>query len=390
MLSDKIHSVEDNFKVTVSGYKFTDAVQNEEQVTATGMVSGTMSANASYKSFSIPFDFAWYGEQTEAGKDFIIKDDTANKSIQLTVKVNKVVVTEWVDENGVAIKSSVEGTEAQEPGVIVGYTFKETVKTDTGVKHVFTKDIVIPPVKPTEKDNGGLLFDFAKPKVNTYDHKAFMFGYPDRTFLPDNQMTRAEATAMFARLMMDQKLPQGFKADYSDVSADEWYYDAVQLLSAYKIVEGYETGEFRPNASVTRAEFAAMVSRFDKLAESNKTFTDVTQEHWANKFIGSATTKGWVEGYPDGTFKPEQNITRAEVVTVTNRMLNRVADKEFVDKNVATITNYTDLNNSHWAYYNIMEATNGHDYTRKANGTDETWLNLNGAEFRFAVVGYDK
>ncbi|MCD1147757.1 S-layer homology domain-containing protein [Peptoniphilus sp. KCTC 25270] len=236
------------------------------------------------------------------------------------------------------------------------------------------------PVKPIP--DSGLL--------NKEDHKAYMFGYPDWTFRQEGNMTRAEATAMFARLMKDYpKEQRTYNINYPDVAMDQWHYEAVGYMSEMNIVEGYQDGTFQPNAPITRAEFATMASRFDELAKTGgANFIDVENNHWALAYINSAATKGWVNGYPDGTFKPNQSITRAEVVTVTNRMLNRKADEVFVIENIDKITNFTDLTPAHWAYYNIQEATNGHDYNRLENGIDEDWIQLNGEEFRFAVSGY--
>lgn len=227
--------------------------------------------------------------------------------------------------------------------------------------------------------------------LNKQDHWAYMFGYPDMTFQPEGNMTRAEATAMFARLLKDY--PDGYRTyniNFPDVKEGDWYYEAIGFMVEKNIIEGYEDGTFKPNSPISRAEFATMASRFDKLSSSNsQRFSDVLESHWAYKFIDSAATKGWVGGYPDGTFEPDKNITRAEVVTITNRMLNRKADEGFVIENKVLLLDFKDLRESHWAYFNIMEATHGHDFERLANGIDEDWIKLNGLEFRFAVVGYN-
>ncbi len=119
-----------------------------------------------------------------------------------------------------------------------------------------------------------------------------------------------------------------------------------------------------------------MVTRFDEVKNyKTSAFYDVPSSHWANQAISMAASRGWVTGYPDGSFKPDKSITRAEVVAVTNRMLNRVADQEYVDKHQKEIKFYKDLSKNYWAYYTIQEASNGHDYKRKADG-GETWLKL--------------
>ncbi|MCD1147756.1 S-layer homology domain-containing protein [Peptoniphilus sp. KCTC 25270] len=293
------------------------------------------------------------------------------------------------------------------------YIFKGWNTQADGKGKFVTRETVITPDMLNQKDNDKVEEDMtlyaiwaeeeSKPEpwmpvkpipdsglLNKEDHKAYMFGYPDWTFRQEGNMTRAEATAMFARLMKDYpKEQRTYNINYPDVAMDQWHYEAVGYMSEMNIVEGYQDGTFQPNAPITRAEFATMASRFDELAKTGgANFIDVENNHWALAYINSAATKGWVNGYPDGTFKPNQSITRAEVVTVTNRMLNRKADEVFVIENIDKITNFTDLTPAHWAYYNIQEATNGHDYNRLENGIDEDWIQLNGEEFNFAVSGY--
>ena len=211
-----------------------------------------------------------------------------------------------------------------------------------------------------------------------------------RTFRADNSMTRGEATAMFARIM-EQKpvIGQTYPSKFKDVYEGDWYYNAIGFMTDMGIVSGYPDGTFRPNAPVTRAEFAMMVSKFAKLNTfTSNAFADLSSGHWAYEVINSAASKGWVTGYPDGTFRSDSEISRAEIVTIVNRMLERKADEDFVKNNKALLLQFKDLNVSHWAYYNIMEATHGHDYSRKGPGIDEIWYRLNGKEFPFAVVGY--
>ena len=130
-------------------------------------------------------------------------------------------------------------------------------------------------------------------------------------------------------------------------------------------------GSFKPNASITRAEFATIASRFENYAKGNKTFTDVPATHWAQGYIASAYENNLISGYPDGSFKPENAITRAEVVKIVNSLLERAADKAYVDA-AADLVKFNDLTSSHWAYYDIVEATNAHNYVKDENGV-ETW-----------------
>lgn len=229
-----------------------------------------------------------------------------------------------------------------------------------------------------------------KVGLNKEDHKAYMFGYPNWDFRPNSNMTRAEVTAMFARLLKNYPSTDvKYNLPYSDVFEGDWYYPAVGFMTENNIVKGYEDGTFRPNSPVTRAEFATIASKFEELIGDNvKGFSDVPTTHWALRFINSAYARGWVTGYEDGTFRPNRNITRAEVVTVTNKMLIRYADKEFVRANKDMLLHFKDLDESHWAYFNIMEATHGHDYSRRSNKLDEIWYRLNGEAFIFPDLKY--
>ena len=152
------------------------------------------------------------------------------------------------------------------------------------------------------------------------------------------------------------------------------YSEAVDVMSAVKVIDGYTDGSFRPNAAITRAEFASIAARFDKLSGGNKTFSDVPSNHWAYAAITSAAEKGWVNGYSDGTFRPDNAITRSEVVKITNAVLGRSCDKDYVAKNISKLTSYNDLSNTYWAYYDILEASNAHDY-KTASGV-ESWTGL--------------
>ena len=145
----------------------------------------------------------------------------------------------------------------------------------------------------------------------------------------------------------------------------------MNALAALGIINGYEDGTFRPNDTITRAEFVAMSMRFaDEPGSYRNPFTDVSSSAWYFEAVTGAAYYGWLEGYPDGTFKPDANITRAEVATAVNRMLERSADEDYVDENADSLVTYTDLAETHWAYYDVMEASNTHDYTKTA---EENW-----------------
>ena len=201
------------------------------------------------------------------------------------------------------------------------------------------------------------------------DHVVYIQGYPDHSMKPDQPITRAEVATIFFRLLSDTNKNTPRVSAFYDVPNGSWFTQAVSYLASREVLLGYPDGSFRPNQPITRAEFATVASRFDNLATTQtNAFPDV-QGHWAMQYINSAYAKGWVSGYPDGTFKPQQNITRAETVTVVNKMLDRRVRVENIPGDA---TRFTDIN-GHWAYADIMEASNAHDYVRRTDGY-ETWV----------------
>lgn len=209
-------------------------------------------------------------------------------------------------------------------------------------------------------------------ELNRTDHLAFLSGYANGTFEPDRNITRAEVTTMFARLLTEKMTAdQTYSNTFSDVAKSHWAANYIGYMQQFGIITGYADGSFRPDASVTRAEFAAIASRFEALTEGTKSFSDVPSSHWAAKYINFAATRGWVNGYADGTFRPNNSITRAEVAAVTCRLLERNADQSYIRSHLSELRAFTDVSESHWAYWYTMEAANGHDYTK--SGSSETW-----------------
>ena len=210
--------------------------------------------------------------------------------------------------------------------------------------------------------------------LNKTDHFAFLKGYPGGGFAPGKNMSRAEVTTMFARLLTEQmEANKSYPASFSDVTSAHWAANYIGYMEQFGIVRGYSDGTFRPNAPITRAEFAAICCRFEQLTDGAAAFTDVPASHWAAKSIAYAATRGWVTGYADGTFKPGNNITRAEVAAVTCRLLERSADEAYIRAHLKELPRvFADMNEQHWAYWYAMEAANGHDYTKSGNA--ETWL----------------
>ena len=209
-------------------------------------------------------------------------------------------------------------------------------------------------------------------ELNRTDHFAFLVGYTDGTFGPERNMTRAEVTTMFARLLTEQiEADKTYSNPFSDVPKGCWAANYIGHMQQFGIINGYSDGSFRPDAPVTRAEFAAIASRFEKLTEGSKSFTDVPDTYWAARYIDFAATRGWVTGYSDGTFKPEDPITRAEVAAATCRLLERSADQSYIRSHLKELRTFADMTESHWAYWYAMEAANGHDYTK--SGGSENW-----------------
>ena len=210
--------------------------------------------------------------------------------------------------------------------------------------------------------------------LNKTDHFAFLKGYPGGGFAPGKNMSRAEVTTMFARLLTEQmEANKSYPASFSDVTSAHWAANYIGYMEQFGIVRGYSDGTFRPNAPITRAEFAAICCRFEQLTDGAAAFTDVPASHWAAKSIAYAAKRGWVTGYADGTFKPGNNITRAEVAAVTCRLLERSADEAYIRAHLKEMPRvFADMNEQHWAYWYVMEAANGHDYTK--SGNTETWL----------------
>ena len=245
-----------------------------------------------------------------------------------------------------------------------------------GGDDVITNPIPVPP----DDDDPTTIVDTPTPTTPIPalikdDHFAYMAGYPDGTFQQDSPMTRAEVIVMFSRLLVEQMTVEGsYTSPFTDVDPNDWYGPAIGYLSKLGVAGGYPDGTFRPHAPVTRAEFAVIASRFDELSAGSKTFIDVLETHWAFGPIVSAAAKGWVGGYPDGTFQPERSITRVEVVTITNRVLERAADRNYVDNNRSSLPrSFSDIPADYWGYYEIMEAANGHDFDKSSG---EVWTNL--------------
>ena len=213
--------------------------------------------------------------------------------------------------------------------------------------------------------------------LNGKDHYAYVVGYPDGLVYPQKNITRAEVATIFFRLLEDETREANMTKSnsYNDMKDGAWYTCAVSTLSKMGIIKGYEDGSFKPDASISRAEFAAIAARFDPDGDKTPaTFSDVSS-HWAKDEISIAANHGWIKGYEDGSFKPDQKITRAETMTLVNRVLKRLPEtKDDLHKDMKTWPD--NQNESAWFYLAVQEATNSHYQNLKKDGTHEKWESM--------------
>lgn len=203
----------------------------------------------------------------------------------------------------------------------------------------------------------------------TDDHIAYMKGDEQGNFRPEGNITRAETAQMFYNLLKDKNVTG--QPSFTDVSGEAWYAKAVNALAGLGIVQGVGEDTYEPDRAITRAEFVAIAMRFATNVTGTKAFTDVGEDYWAHDYITGAAYYGWINGYTDGSFKPTAPITRAEAATVVNNMLNREGDKTFIDK-AEDLKLFPDMAKDYWAFLDIVEATNAHDFTRDTHGV-ESW-----------------
>ena len=337
-------SLEDASAIATYAHATPGAAQLHKTLTVSFDANDDLTQN---KAFTGSITFNAEGVYTYTLKEVIPEGatgyDTSEFLIQLWIKANSDAKLEV---KSVKIKYNNQWEDLN--GIIL---FENTI--DTG------RDDYIPIIIPTiiNKDTGML---------NKTDHFAYVIGYPDGTVHPNGQITRAEVATIFFRLLRDEVRDGAFTTSntYSDVAYGKWYNNPISTMSALGIITGYPDGTFKPNKPITRAEFAAIAARFDETQSGKSaTFSDVIG-HWAAKEIGIAYYNDWIKGYPDGTFKPDQNITRAEAMTLINRVLER--KPESPADLLTNMNKWTDnLDTSKWYYLDVQEATNSHGYTRK-------------------------
>ena len=230
-----------------------------------------------------------------------------------------------------------------------------------------SKDPVILPTDPAKKDTA--------LKFNTTDHFAYVNGYPNGTVKPTGKITRAEVAAILYRVM-DAECANAYystRSGFRDVDTSKWYNTYVATLNNAGVITDSANGYFRPNDAITRAELAAMLAQFADVKSAANTFNDVSAKHWAANGIAVCAKIGWINGYPDGSFRPDATITRAEMMAMINRALNRTPQS--ADDLLSGMKVWSDnANVSAWYYLDVQEATNSHTYTK--SGTHETWKAL--------------
>ena len=305
--------------------------------------------------------FAWGGGEITI--QYVI-DASAGEGGTITPHGKVYVVSGGSRTFTIAAADGYQLTDVLVDGISVGavdtYTF-------TNVRKNHTIQAVFAPVdqKPGPDDTG------VSQWLNTKDHMAYLHGYDDGTFGPDSRMTRAEAAQMFYNLLLDKEVP--VTVSFQDVPADAWYADAVNTLASLGIITGVGDGHYEPDRAITRAEFTVIAMRFAKLpAGGQNIFSDVSAEDWYYEQVVGAVAYGWIGGYSDGTFRPKETITRAEVTAIVNRMLGRSADVTYIDSHREMLVHFADVSTFYWAYYDVAEATNAHTYRYTAAG--ESWL----------------
>ena len=313
-----------------------------------------------------------------------ISEDKGNLS-KVTYDTTKYILDFATGANSEVLPKSIhiwtgediaEGEEGKEPTPVEGttitfhniYTYKKRSHSSGDSGNGGGKKEEKPTVEIKDDDALGL---------NNTDHFAYIVGYGNGEVRPQNSITRAEVASIFFRLLEDDVRDANYTRQnkFTDVSNDAWYCSAVSTLSAMGIISGYPDATFRPNASITRAEFAAIATRFDVNGDKTPaSFNDIA-DHWAKDEIAVAANNGWVNGYEDGSFRPQNKITRAETMSLVNRVLNRKPETaEDLLENMAKWTDNADTNA--WYYLAVQEATNSHYYKYKENSQYEKWTEL--------------
>ena len=335
-----------------------------------------------------------YGQQNEPNKNVTIPVGTTGRLEFEAHWVETVLITATAGDNGTITPSGAVAVPKGEDKTFTitpndGYHIRDVKVDDQSVGAV--KEYKFENVTGAHKihatfarnSSGGshkptvTIPDDVPTGLNGKDHYAYVVGYPDGMVYPQKNITRAEVATIFFRLLEDETREANMTKSngYNDMKDGAWYTCAVSTLSKMGIIKGYEDGSFKPDASISRAEFAAIAARFDPDGDKTPaTFSDVSS-HWAKDEISIAANHGWIKGYEDGSFKPDQKITRAETMTLVNRVLKRLPEtKDDLHKDMKTWPD--NQNESAWFYLAVQEATNSHYQKLKKDGTHETWESM--------------
>ena len=303
---------------------------------------------------------------------------------------NIVVYVNAKDKDGKTLDSKLTATQIPAVGnkPNSGYTSSGRWNTTPSANLEITEDTVFT-YTYDQKSGGGsggggggsrptvTIPDDVPTGLNGTDHYAYIIGYGNNDVRPQNNITRAEVATIFFRLLTDETREANMTKSnsYNDVKDGDWFCCAVSTLSKMGIIKGYEDGSFKPNDPISRAEFAAIAARFDPDGDKTPaTFADVTS-HWAKDEISIAANHGWIKGYEDGSFKPDQKITRAETMTLVNRVLNRLPEtKDDLHKDMKTWVD--NMDETAWYYLAVQEATNSHYFKNKTSTKFEQWTDL--------------
>ena len=304
----------------------------------------------------------------------------------LTVRVEHYETGRPIEGAGVSIGRTGNITVTLPKGVDMDEDHRITVTVTDHKKNPQESVTVIVKGDLEQKEQGETDEDgkLTVPAVETaaQRHGAYIYGYTDGTFGPERSMTRSEAAAIFARLLADHngdRISAAGGTRYTDVPTGAWYAGYVRYLTSYGVVYGRSRGIFDPDEAITRAEFTAFAVRFfsaygdgaPDLMERYDGFTDVSDGYWAAQYIRDAAVNGWIVGYGDGSFRGDATITRAEAVTVINRLLGREADADYISGSLRRLNTFPDVPRRHWAYYAVMEAANGHSAAYDKDGAEE-------------------
>ena len=324
------------------------------------------------------------GKTNEDGKVTGGYEDADGDRWTLTVKVIRTDTKRPISGSEVSIGKTGNITVKLPDGADLDAKHQVTViLTDHKKNPQENKNIIVKgDLNQTEKgktDKGG---ELTVPEVEqTERHGVYIVGYTDGTFGPSRSMTRAEAAAIFARLLAEKNgdtISTAANTKFADIPAHAWYSGYVKYLANNGITYGKSKTVFAPNDAITRAEFTTMAVRFfdvygdgdAEIMEQFGSFNDVSTGYWAAEYIKYAALHGWINGYGDGSFHADREINRAEVVTIVNRLLGREADEDYIADNLRKLNTFSDMSKRHWAYYAVMEAANAHTAVL---GENESW-----------------